>query len=371
MSDTIGTARPAGTPLAGLRIDALRLPASVDAADAADLRAAALAMTESCRHDTGTTLFDLDPAEWLVGLQSTKYAERVVELARIGEQIAGVLVFEYERDGERTASVSVQVPPQHRGHGIEDALHERAADLAREHGRSILHAWNLVRTDIPGPRLESPAGLGSIPAEADTTLLLQRHGYTLGQVERVSTFEFARSLDLARRMLDEAVAKAGPDYRPVWWQTPAPDEYIDGYAYAVGRMDTDVPSGDLEWEPTVWDAERVRYREQLKAQAGQIMAVAAVIHEPSGAVAAFNELVIGRDRTRQTDNYGTLVLPEHRGHRLGTIVKCLGLIRWHELVPTSPRVMTFNAEENRFMLDVNEAVGFVPVAQSGEWKKEL
>ncbi|GAA1729425.1 GNAT family N-acetyltransferase [Microbacterium paludicola] len=366
MFDTIDIPHP------GVRIAALPLPATTDAADAADLLAAADIITAAGRHDSGTDLFDVEPAEWLVGLQSTKYAERVVQVARDGDdRIVGVLILECQRDGEKNASGSVFVHPDLRGRGIEDALLAECERLAREHGRTVLHTWNLVRADLPGERLASPAGLGAVPLAADTTQLLLRRGFTLGQVERVSVFDFADSLDHARRMLDEALAKAGPDYRAVWWKSPAPDEHVDGYAYAVSRMATDVPSGELEWEEEVWDAERIRYREQLKATAGQIMAVTAVAHEPTGAIAAFNELVIGRDRHRRSENYGTLVLPEHRGHRLGTIVKCLGLIRWHELVPTSPSVMTFNAEENRYMLDVNEAVGFRPAVTSGEWKKEL
>ncbi|WP_345750512.1 GNAT family N-acetyltransferase [Microbacterium rhizophilus] len=359
-------------PLSGLRIDALSVPATIDAADAADLLAAAEIMTAAGRHDSGTDLFDVEPSEWLVALRSTRYVERRVHVARDEDgRITGVLIFEYDREGEKTAHGAAFVRPELRGRGIEDALLDDLERLAREHGRSVLQSWNLVREDLPGERLPSPAGIGSIPAEAETTRLLLRHGYSLGQVERCSVFDFAGSLDHARRMLGEALAKAGPDYRPVWWQSPAPDEHVDGYAYAVSRMATDAPSGELEWEEEVWDAERIRYREQLKADSGQIMAVTAVIHEPTGAVAAFNELVIGRDRGRRTENHNTLVLPEHRGHRLGTIVKCLDLIRWHELVPTSPSVMTFNAEENRYMLDVNEAVGFRPAVASGEWKKEL
>jgi GNAT superfamily N-acetyltransferase len=355
----------------GLRIHALPIPAALDAAGAADLLVAADIITAAGRHDTGTDLFDAEAPEWLAALHATEYTARHVHVARDGRRIVGVLVFEYQRDGEKTASAGVFVRPDDRGRGVEDALLDEADRLTREHGRSVLHSWNLVRTDMSGERLASPTGFGSIPLEVGTTRLMLRHGYTLGQVERCSVFDFSRSLEHARGMLDDALAKAGPDYRPVWWHTSAPDELVDGYAYAVSRMATDVPSGELEQEEETWDAERIRYRERLKVDAGQIMAVAAVVHEPTGAIVAFNEIVIGRDRSRRAENYGTLVLPEHRGHRLGTIVKCLGLIRWHDLVPTCPSVMTFNAEENRYMLDVNEAVGFEPAAASGEWKKEL
>ena len=65
------------------------------------------------------------------------------------------------------------------------------------------------------------------------------------------------------------------------------------------------------------------------------------------------------------------MLREHRGHRLGMLLKVANLRTSREAAPGHPSVLTWNAEENRAMLDVNEAVGFVPIGDEGAWRKDL
>jgi hypothetical protein len=65
------------------------------------------------------------------------------------------------------------------------------------------------------------------------------------------------------------------------------------------------------------------------------------------------------------------VMREHRGHRLGMVLKLANIAYLDETFPGHPAITTFNAEENRPMLDVNEAVGFVPFTYEGAWQKKL
>jgi len=157
----------------------------------------------------------------------------------------------------------------------------------------------------------------------------------------------------------------------VSWFAPTPPEFVDGYAWMKSRMVTDAPAAGLEFDEEVWDAARVARHDALYTSSGRTLHVVAAQHIATGELCAFNELVIGKDKTEASHQEDTLVLADHRGHRLGMLVKCENLIAWRDIAPDSPRVLTYNAEENRPMLDINEAIGFVPIAYEGAWKKVL
>ena len=217
--------------------------------------------------------------------------------------------------------------------------------------------------------LVPPTGFGSIP-EDRAARFYRANGYTLEQVERISALDLRTPADRLEKLLAEARA-AAEGYRFVQWTLPTPAEFVDGYAWMKSRMSTDAPAGALEFDEEAWDAARLARHDATYIDGGRLLLVTAAQHIETGALCAFNELAIGPDRTAASHQEDTLVLKEHRGHRLGMLVKCAGLLRWRELVPESPRITTYNAEENRPMLDINEAIGFVPIAYEGAWKKVL
>lgn len=359
-------------------INDLPLPDSLDSSDpaAADWLAYADIVNGVCRADSGTDMFDGDPRAWLVHMRDQTHTATRILAARDDEgRLVGIGLLAYDRTTDNDVNVDVAVLPENRDAGIEDALEERLELLAREAGRTNARSYAFVRPeampDDEGAILRPASGFGGVPRDAGTTGFFLRHGYELGQVERASAFDLRQPLDGVCDMLARAEEFAGPDYEPVWWQAPTPDHLLDDYARAITRMSTDIPTGELDMDEERWDADRVRSRDARQIESGRVWAVAGVVHRTTGRLVAFNEIASHPDPTRAAENFGTIVLAEHRGHRLGTIVKCLGLLRFHEEVPEAPLVQTFNAEENRFMLDVNEAVGFRTVCWTGEWQKKL
>jgi GNAT superfamily N-acetyltransferase/RimJ/RimL family protein N-acetyltransferase len=353
-------------------IEPLVVPSSLDASDAGRFLDMVRIGNEMCRYDIGTADLDEDAQSVLGRWQDGSDWESIGRVALVDDVVIGVAMIRVSTSPEATtAEFDVIVDPERWGEGAEEALYAETERVARERGRTAIRTWTLHRPGERGAMLPSPTGYGAVPASDRQTVAVVRAGFELGQVERNSAFDLRGSYEAVDRLLADALDRLDPAYRPVSWTATTPEEYLEGYAYVLSRMSTDTPAGELTMEEEHWDAERVRRRDRRLAAEGMFVSVAAILHVPTGRIVAYNELVIPGDRTGTTSQYGTLVVKEHRGHRLGTIVKCRNLQDWRDLVPDSPRVTTFNAEENRPMLDINEALGFVPVSYAGAWQKTL
>lgn len=328
-------------------------------------------LNRGVEHDVGTDHLRIAPSEVLPAWHVQRYVARGGYVARQSDRAVGAIQWSMPtEEGSRAVEFDVATLPEVRGDGVAELLLERTIADARDAGRTVLQTYSLHRLDTGLPTYPSPTGFGAVPRDGWTQFYLDQV-FTLQQVERNSVFDLRGSLDAVRAMRDAAVDAAGGDYRVQLWSGGTPERFREAFAYVLSRMSTDVPLSGLDISEERWDVERVEHRDRRLAAGGLHIAVAAVEHVPSGRIVAYNELSIGQDRTRPTDQWGTLVVKEHRGRRLGTLVKCENLLRWAAEVPTSPFVSTFNAEENRPMLDVNEAIGFVPFTVGGAWQRIL
>jgi len=109
--------------------------------------------------------------------------------------------------------------------------------------------------------------------------------------------------------------------------------------------------------------------EEMEAGNGRTSLFAVVEHVPTGRLCGLTLLSVPAEAGRVVAQEDTLVMPGHRGHRLGTLMKLANLLQLQRDLPGHPAITAFNAEENRPMLDVNEAVGFVAMGYAGAWKK--
>ena len=352
--------------MSGFVVDEIVVPETIEAPDAGDfvrsIEVGNLVMAETF----GTTELAGEADEELAKYLDPHQPHRVF-VARVDGAVVGRGVAETHRgDDVGTSWVSVQVLPEFRGRGIGRALLE-ATERAFPGIRTTISY--VAGSELDGDRLGSPTGFGSIAAHARETRFLQASGYRLEQVERVSRM----ALPLAE--LDDLVAAAaratGDDYRVHTWSGRTPERWLEDRALLATRMSTDAPTAGLEEPENVWTAQRVRDSDDRWERNPRRRLVAAAEHLPSGRLVGYTMLSVPPGGRRAVDQWATLVLREHRGHRLGMLLKVANLAHLAAVSPGHPSVLTFNAEENRPMLDVNEALGFSSIAYEGAWRKDL
>jgi RimJ/RimL family protein N-acetyltransferase len=90
-----------------------------------------------------------------------------------------------------------------------------------------------------------------------------------------------------------------------------------------------------------------------------------------GRLVAYTELHVPLEQPERAQQGATLVLREHRGHRLGARVKTAVLRELAATLPQVRRISTYNAESNRPMVAVNEALGFRRAGGLSAWTRRL
>ncbi|WP_306231260.1 hypothetical protein [Agrococcus beijingensis] len=304
--------------------------------------------------------------EHLASLRSTRDGRVDRLLAWRGERLVGVLTL-YSPLLDSTDMTEVTIEPalelgDAEQHEIAEALVARAHEEAARDGRSTIVASTVGAATGP---VTARTGFGAgDPAHPDTAPLVAR-GYELEQVYRVSVADLAALPDLEQR---HAAALARADgYELLRWAGETPDGHREAMRGLHERMSTDAPVAGLGWEPEVWDDARLAEFERSKQEGGRVLLTVAARERATGELAGFTTLILPLTgaTARQHD---TLVTKPHRGHGLGMLMKLDNLLRLRELRPELVRVVTWNAEENRPMLRVNEASGFLPVAYEAQWQ---
>ncbi|MGY1849222.1 GNAT family N-acetyltransferase [Blastococcus sp. SYSU DS1021] len=269
--------------------------------------------------------------------------------ALVDGAVAGALRLILPRkDNPTLAVVDLAVHPASRRRGLGRALLAEARVLAAAHGRNSL----VSEVDEPGP---------GAPGRA----FAERHGWSCDLVE--TRRELVLPVDEDRLGALEAAAGAG--YEIVTWRDRTPDALLADRALLERRMTTDAPHGDLPVGEEEWDGDRIREYERTHVARGRtVLSAGAVI---GGRLVGFTDLQIPLAQPALAQQGGTLVLREHRGHRLGARMKAAVLRELAAGFPGVRRISTYNSEGNTPMVAVNEALGFRPAGALSSWSTRL
>jgi GNAT superfamily N-acetyltransferase len=256
-----------------------------------------------------------------------------------------------QHDNLAQAGVNIVVHPDHRRRGVGSQLLDHTEAAAHDHGRTVLLAdtqWLVGARDESGEEFAATNGY----AGAQTSL------------------RSCLSLPADPARLDTALAGDGTDgyvMRTCW--DGIPEEWLAGRAELSRRMSTDIPMGDLQLEEESWDEDRVRAEYQRIAAMGRRVVDTFALHEASGVLVGYTQVQVPRESPAVAFQQDTLVMREHRGHRLGRRMKAASTRELMRESPDTTLVRTWNADDNAPMLAVNTALGYRPDALLREWQK--
>lgn len=267
-----------------------------------------------------------------------------------GALVAVAQTIRHTRENTDTGGIWLSVAPAHQRRGHGSRLLEHCEHVLREEGCTRVHEHS-----------------DSVVESGDAA-----SGFAVARGYRQTLLHLGQ--DLALPVASEALDAAAPRLDPAAYVVETavdrlPEGWLEDRAVLASRMSTDAPTGEIDLEEAVWDAERVR---QQWNTASPIWAVETVArHVPSGRLVGFTDLVVRPGTPHLAVQTDTLVLREHRGHALGLAMKVANLRALQGEKPEVMSIRTWNADTNTHMLAINRGLGFRVTGWSREWTKEL
>jgi len=245
--------------------------------------------------------------------------------------------------------VILQVPPGRRRAGIGSELLAHCAGRARPASRAR----------IGGEARDGSAGAAfaqAVGAQAG-----------IAEVNRILDVDSSLPARLGQ-LRAKAQAKA-TGYSLLSWLGATPEEYLEEVA-RLNNVMTDAPR-DEGVQATRWDGQRVAEQEEHALAHGLRFRTVAARHDGTGALAALTQICTDDGTPGWAFQQITAVAKEHRGHRLGLLVKAANLQQLTGDDPGTRRILTGNAGANRYMIAINEMLGFRVSDQYRDWRVDL
>jgi GNAT superfamily N-acetyltransferase len=266
-----------------------------------------------------------------------------------GEPVGCYLLRLPERDNPEVAFCEPLVTPGRRRTGIGSELLAHSTDRARNAGRNRFR----------GSAVNGSAGEGFARANGAS-----------GGIDLVfRTMDVDESLPARLAALRAEALPHADGYETLYWEAPTPDEHLDQLAELL-RIMGDAPR-DEGMESMSMDVDRIRSMEEAARVRGARSYTVVSRHRASAQLVAMTEIFI----EPETPDWGfqqlTSVRREHRGHRLGLLVKIAMLDLLAKREPVLRHFFTGNAGANEHMIAINELLGYRIAAVLRSWELSL
>jgi GNAT superfamily N-acetyltransferase len=239
--------------------------------------------------------------------------------------------------------LDVQVDPAHRRRGAGSALVERVVARAREEGRRTVVTDLLVPPDSDGHPYRAFA---------------ERYDFQLSNTEIIRHLQLPVDDELLTRHADAARPRWEGDYRIESYVGGVPEHLQESLCAVMNQLAVDAPTGDIEFEEESFTPARYQEHLELFREQGRVRLTTVAVHEATGDVVAYTDLILPSGAPTVVWQWGTLVHRDHRGRRLGMAVKIENLRRLQAEHPERGRIQTANDDTNSWMVSVNEDLGF-------------
>lgn len=313
---------------------------------------------------------------------SDPYERQIILVAKVDGKIVGTIDIALPlADNIDLAEFTLDVLPEYQRRGVGRHLLEAAEQLARAEGRTMVlvdtnHPATSL-TEIPEDQLIPGTGPGFVPVSSREVDFAQRAGYTLQHIEQFSSCVLPLDSKLVADLQAEAEEANAGRYALHHWTDRCPERLLEGVAELENAAGEVVHGDDDDDEPAgadtgmVFDAAVLRETEDAAMAQGRRTVVTAVEHVATGKLVGLTTISVLAHRQDVVFQDDTLVLQEHRGNKLGLLIKVANMERLSEQFPDARVIYTWNAPENRYLLTVNKQLGFTTAGVTGLWQKEL
>ena len=266
----------------------------------------------------------------------------VLDANRPNVQI-GEIYFEFSRPGTPTHETNahlgfswLRIPKAYRRQGLGSRLLPKVVELAREHGRTIVHSWC---EEVDGKAFAAAIGAKVVQQRRENRLNLEKVDWAM-----------------VEQWAKEGPARA-PGTKIRWFENRIDDDVIEPYSKVYTSVMNQQPFDEASHGDFIVTPEVLLDREARNAELGGRW-ITVVSAEPNGDLSGLTEMTKLPDSKWMIWQGLTGVRDVYRGRGLGKWLKAEMVLRIRKEFPEVRVVATGNASSNQAMLSINERLGF-------------